>query len=105
MTAPLRSSAPPRIRSNSTRGLISTSGMMANVGCGSRCERWMSYACSTTSSWHWDLRHLPKDARQREANAIIHRQARIQMDMAEGPLFFARAIQMAADEHIQIGRA
>jgi thioesterase domain-containing protein/NRPS condensation-like uncharacterized protein len=47
-----------------------------------------------------DLRHLPKDARRREADAIVQRQASIQMDMEKGPLFFARAIQMAADEHI-----
>jgi thioesterase domain-containing protein/NRPS condensation-like uncharacterized protein len=47
-----------------------------------------------------DLLHLPKDARQRQANAIVQRQARMQMDMEKGPLFFARAIQMAADEHI-----
>ena len=47
-----------------------------------------------------DLRHLPPGARQQEAGAIVQRQARIQMDMEKGPLFFARAIQMAADEHI-----
>ena len=47
-----------------------------------------------------DLRHLQRDARQRQADVIVQRQARIQMDMEKGPLFFARAIQMAADEHI-----
>jgi thioesterase domain-containing protein len=47
-----------------------------------------------------DLRHLPKDARQRQADAVVQRQARIQMDMEKGPLFFARAIRMASDEHI-----
>jgi len=47
-----------------------------------------------------DLRHLPKDAQRREADAIILRQARIQTDMEKGPLLFARAIWMGADEHI-----
>lgn len=47
-----------------------------------------------------DLRHLPKEERQQQASAIILQHARIQMDMKEGPLFFARAIQMGADEHI-----
>jgi thioesterase domain-containing protein len=47
-----------------------------------------------------DLRRLPKDARQRKADAIVQRQARVQMDMEKGPLFSALAIRMAADEHI-----
>jgi thioesterase domain-containing protein len=47
-----------------------------------------------------DLQHLPNDARQEQAGAIIQRQARIQMDMEAGPLFFARLIRMGAGEHI-----
>jgi thioesterase domain-containing protein len=47
-----------------------------------------------------DLRHLPKDAQRRKADEIINQQARIQIDMEKGPLLFARAIQMGADEHI-----
>jgi thioesterase domain-containing protein/NRPS condensation-like uncharacterized protein/acyl carrier protein len=47
-----------------------------------------------------DLRHLPKEERQQQASAIILQHARIQMNMKEGPLFFARAVQMGADEHI-----
>jgi thioesterase domain-containing protein len=47
-----------------------------------------------------DLRHMPKDARQRDADSIIRQQARIPMDMAKGPLFIARAVQLADDEHI-----
>jgi thioesterase domain-containing protein len=47
-----------------------------------------------------DLRRLPKDARQKKADLIIHEQARIQIDMEKGPLLFARAIQMTDDEHI-----
>jgi len=47
-----------------------------------------------------DLQHLSKDARQRQADAIIHEQARIQIDMEKGPLLCARAIRMGADEHI-----
>jgi thioesterase domain-containing protein len=47
-----------------------------------------------------DLRRLAKEERQRQANAIIQQQARIQMDMKTGPLLFARAIQMGAEENI-----
>jgi thioesterase domain-containing protein len=47
-----------------------------------------------------DLRHLPEDARRRQADAIIHEQARLQIDMEKGPLLCARAIRMGAEEHI-----
>ena len=47
-----------------------------------------------------DLQHLSKDARRRKADEIIHQQARLQMDMEKGPLLFAWAIRMEADEHI-----
>lgn len=47
-----------------------------------------------------DLRHLAQDTRRRQADAIIREQARIPIDMEKGPLLFARAIRMAADEHI-----
>jgi thioesterase domain-containing protein/NRPS condensation-like uncharacterized protein len=47
-----------------------------------------------------DLRHLSKEERQQQASVIILRHARIQMDMKEGPLFCARAIQIEDDEHI-----
>ena len=47
-----------------------------------------------------DLHHLAKDARQQQADAIVHREARIQMDMEKGPLIFARTIRLAPDEHI-----
>jgi thioesterase domain-containing protein len=47
-----------------------------------------------------DLRHLPSDTRRKQADAIIHEQARIQIDMEKGPLLLARAIQMADNEHI-----
>ncbi|MGA7829949.1 MAG: condensation domain-containing protein [Terracidiphilus sp.] len=47
-----------------------------------------------------DLHHLPPEEREQKAKEIIHRQARITMDMKEGPLLFARAIRMDADEHI-----
>ena len=47
-----------------------------------------------------DLRHLPKEERQKQASAIILQHARIQMNMKDGPLFLARAIRMGADEHI-----
>jgi thioesterase domain-containing protein/NRPS condensation-like uncharacterized protein/acyl carrier protein len=47
-----------------------------------------------------DLRNLPEQERQRQASKIILEAARIQMDMNVGPLFYARAVQMGADEHI-----
>jgi len=47
-----------------------------------------------------ELQHLAKDARKAQADTIILQQARIEMDMNEGPLFAARAIRMEADEHI-----
>ena len=47
-----------------------------------------------------DLHHLAKEARQQQADAIIQREARIQMDMEKGPLIFARLIRMTSDEHI-----
>ncbi len=47
-----------------------------------------------------DLRPLTKDARRRRADEIIHRQARIPIDMEKGPLLFAQAVRMGADEHI-----
>jgi thioesterase domain-containing protein len=47
-----------------------------------------------------DLHHLAREARQQQADAIIQREARIQMDMEKGPLIFARMIRMAPDEHI-----
>ena len=47
-----------------------------------------------------DLRHLPGNARQQQADVIIQREARIQMDMEKGPLIFARMIWMDAHEHI-----
>jgi thioesterase domain-containing protein/NRPS condensation-like uncharacterized protein len=47
-----------------------------------------------------ELQHLPNHARQEQASATIQRQARIQMDLEAGPLIFARAIRMGADEHI-----
>jgi thioesterase domain-containing protein len=47
-----------------------------------------------------DLRHLSGDARQQQADVIIQREARIQMDMEKGPLLYARMIWMEAHEHI-----
>jgi thioesterase domain-containing protein len=47
-----------------------------------------------------DLRHLSSDARKQESDSIIQREARIQMDMEKGPLFFARMIRMGVDESI-----
>jgi thioesterase domain-containing protein len=47
-----------------------------------------------------DLSHLPQEERQQQADLIIQREARIQMDMEKGPLVFARLIQMGSDEHI-----
>lgn len=47
-----------------------------------------------------DLRSLSSEARQLQADLIIQREARIQMDMEKGPLLFARMIRMGTDEHI-----
>jgi thioesterase domain-containing protein len=47
-----------------------------------------------------DLRHLSPQARQEQADRIIQREARIQMDMEKGPLIYARMVRMAPDEHI-----
>jgi len=47
-----------------------------------------------------DLRDLPKDARQQQADAIIRQHARIKVDLGKGPLLFARMIRMGVDENI-----
>jgi len=47
-----------------------------------------------------DLHHLPAEERRQQADLIIQREARIQMDMEKGPLLFARVIRMGSDEHI-----
>jgi thioesterase domain-containing protein len=47
-----------------------------------------------------DLRSLSSEARRQQADLIVQREARIQMDMEKGPLLFARMIRMSADEHI-----
>ncbi|MGA2672928.1 MAG: condensation domain-containing protein [Terracidiphilus sp.] len=47
-----------------------------------------------------DLSHLPKDARQQQADAIIRQQARIKIDLEKGPLFLGRIIRMGVDENI-----
>jgi thioesterase domain-containing protein/NRPS condensation-like uncharacterized protein len=47
-----------------------------------------------------DLRHMAKNERQQQASVIIRSQARIPMDLEIGPLIFAHAVRMTADEHI-----
>jgi len=47
-----------------------------------------------------DLEHLPRDARQQQADALILQQARIRIDLEKGPLFSCRIIRMGVDEHI-----
>lgn len=47
-----------------------------------------------------DLRKLSEEARRQQRDEIIQREARIQMDMEKGPLFFARMIRMADEENI-----
>ena len=47
-----------------------------------------------------DLTALPRDEQQQKASAIIRSEARIQMDMEKGPLFFARLIRLGPDEHV-----
>jgi len=47
-----------------------------------------------------DLQSLSEDTRRQQRDAIIQREARIQMDMEKGPLFYARMIRMGAEENI-----
>jgi thioesterase domain-containing protein len=47
-----------------------------------------------------DLRKLSEEARGKQRDEIIQREARIQMDMEKGPLFFARMIRMTDEETI-----
>jgi len=47
-----------------------------------------------------DLRGLPEEERHKQQDAIVQREARIQMDMEKGPLFFARMIRIGAGESI-----
>jgi thioesterase domain-containing protein len=47
-----------------------------------------------------DLRHLPSEVRQQQADLIILREARIQMDMEKGPLLYARMVAVGPAEHI-----
>jgi amino acid adenylation domain-containing protein len=47
-----------------------------------------------------DLLDLPSEARPELASKLIHKEARIQMDMKKGPLFFARLIRMDLEEYI-----
>jgi thioesterase domain-containing protein len=47
-----------------------------------------------------DLQKLAENARLQQRDAIIQREARIQMDMENGPLFYARMIRMGAEENI-----
>jgi amino acid adenylation domain-containing protein len=47
-----------------------------------------------------DLLDLPSEARPQHAEALIRKEARIQMDMKKGPLFFARLIRMDFEEYI-----
>jgi hypothetical protein len=47
-----------------------------------------------------DLRKLSAEDQQQQRDAIIQREARIQMDMEKGPLFYARLIQIGAEESI-----
>jgi thioesterase domain-containing protein len=47
-----------------------------------------------------DLRPLPKEAKRRQADAIIQKQAHIQIDLEKGPLLVAQAIRMGVEEYI-----
>lgn len=47
-----------------------------------------------------DLQQLPEDARRQKCDAIIQKEARIQMDMEKGPLLFARLIRISAEESV-----
>lgn len=49
-----------------------------------------------------DLSPLEHQARQKRAEELILQEARIRMDMKNGPLFFARLLRMSAVEHILI---
>jgi thioesterase domain-containing protein len=47
-----------------------------------------------------DLETLSTTERQRKADLIVQQEARIEMDMEKGPLFFVRAIRMTPNENI-----
>lgn len=47
-----------------------------------------------------NLQQLPASERNKRADQIIHEEARVPMDMENGPLFVARAISLSNDEHI-----
>ena len=47
-----------------------------------------------------DLRSLSEEERLKQQDAIIQREARIQMDMEKGPLFYARLIQIGEEANI-----
>ena len=47
-----------------------------------------------------DLRCLSEEERLKQQDAIIQREARIQMDMEKGPLFYARLIQIGEEANI-----
>jgi thioesterase domain-containing protein len=49
-----------------------------------------------------DLRNLSDEARRQKRDEIIQREARIQMDLEKGPLFYARLIQIGAEQNILV---